>query len=1051
MITADNTKYKDDFILNNVEDKNYLRILFNGGRAVQIRELNQMQSILQSQIDKFGSSIWKNGSAVIGGNCTFDRKIHTVSFLTADIFADSTITDINKISLLTQSGEDSGIIQADVIAVESESEIGGITKFYIRYSNGEINSDSMNLFDTTDSITIYERNDDGDLGFNTTSEPTEVGLAAGMFLSEGVFYTQGSFVITAAQYNFLPLTDEDDTVSGRVVLRINENYITYLDDQTLLDNATGMPNQLAPGADRYQILLNLDFIDDDSNEEIDTRSIIELMRVKDSYVQLNTATKYTAIDRQLAQRTFEESGNYVVNPFKIEVKDLVGSGRPIETVIVNDPDINAADKVYIGLEPSIAYVEGYRIALDAKLDMVGDRARDTGTINASLSMTLGNYYDVAASDSAMPIITDSNKVYELRNVETVVAKCRIKSIENTVTAGADYRVYVYDIHVIRDIHDNIVGNLADVNNIYFANGADDINLTVLSSLQRVNVDTGIFALPYQNVSSISTNPNTFVYTAQRVDSGTLSDIGGGIYGFAVPLAVNEQISDYSNTSFIVEHNDRLTTAFTVDGIAIIPTGGNDGDDIRVISPITITTSGTANTKTLSEVTDTNIVPSVGADYKLKKPHLFSISQILLADGAGAALSPEVDITNQFVVKSDGQHPSLLTNPVITYIGSGTPPPKIVVTYKHFSHNNAHLPYTINSYPVWDGVGTIGAGQITYDELPKFNGISLGDVIDFRPVILDDAVGVSNTIIIDPNSVLTCITTAYLNRIDKLTVNANGEFLIIKGTPAFIPAAPVTPPASMSLYELEYPAYTSAASDIKIKYIENRRYTMRDIGSLDKRVNRLEYFTALSALESNTNERAIFDEDEPRFKTGILVDSFSGHGIGDVYNPDYQCSIDRLNNAVRPKFQATALDLVPTTGNNNIRVNESTVTLNYTEVHVVSQLLSSESESVNPYDVATFVGTIKLFPTNDSWLEVKRKPDIIINQDGVNDALSVLGLTEGNVLGTEWNSWQTTWTGVTRQQLTPLHSTIAPDGVRRAIGEFTTTSNQIRDGVQSTLS
>ena len=52
-----------------------MRILFKPGRAVQARELTQIQSILQNQIKQFGDHIFQDGSPVIGGNMTLDNKV----------------------------------------------------------------------------------------------------------------------------------------------------------------------------------------------------------------------------------------------------------------------------------------------------------------------------------------------------------------------------------------------------------------------------------------------------------------------------------------------------------------------------------------------------------------------------------------------------------------------------------------------------------------------------------------------------------------------------------------------------------------------------------------------------------------------------------------------------------------------------------------------------------------------------------------------------------------------------------------------------------------
>ena len=62
--------YFDDFSEKSVgaRDKNYYKVLFNPGRAIQARELNTLQSILQDQVELFGSHIFKDGSMVIPGN-----------------------------------------------------------------------------------------------------------------------------------------------------------------------------------------------------------------------------------------------------------------------------------------------------------------------------------------------------------------------------------------------------------------------------------------------------------------------------------------------------------------------------------------------------------------------------------------------------------------------------------------------------------------------------------------------------------------------------------------------------------------------------------------------------------------------------------------------------------------------------------------------------------------------------------------------------------------------------------------------------------------------
>ena len=55
--------YYDDFD----QTKKFYRILFRPGRAVQARELTQLQTILQNQIEQFGKNVYKEGSRISGG------------------------------------------------------------------------------------------------------------------------------------------------------------------------------------------------------------------------------------------------------------------------------------------------------------------------------------------------------------------------------------------------------------------------------------------------------------------------------------------------------------------------------------------------------------------------------------------------------------------------------------------------------------------------------------------------------------------------------------------------------------------------------------------------------------------------------------------------------------------------------------------------------------------------------------------------------------------------------------------------------------------------
>ena len=66
--------YYEDFD----ENKNFYKILFRPGYSIQTRELTQLQSILQNQVESFGKYAFKQGEMVIPGEIGLNTKLDFV-------------------------------------------------------------------------------------------------------------------------------------------------------------------------------------------------------------------------------------------------------------------------------------------------------------------------------------------------------------------------------------------------------------------------------------------------------------------------------------------------------------------------------------------------------------------------------------------------------------------------------------------------------------------------------------------------------------------------------------------------------------------------------------------------------------------------------------------------------------------------------------------------------------------------------------------------------------------------------------------------------------
>ena len=248
----------------------------------------------------------------------------------------------------------------------------------------------------------------------------------------------------------------------------------------------------------------------------------------------------------------------------------------------------------------------------------------------------------------------------------------------------------------------------------------------------------------------------------------------------------------------------------------------------------------------------------------------------------------------------------------------------------------------------------------------------------------------------------------------LILDNRGTLNIVEGISAEIPRRPDVPEDVMKLAYIELNPFTFTPLDTEIKRVRNQRFTMKDIGQMNVRLNNVEKMTTLNLLEKDAEGFEVLDANGlNRFKSGFLVDNFQGHRIGDVAHKDYKVSINFKKGILRPTHISKSVDLEESVSSDATRTSlgyqktGDLLTLPYTEEVLTEQPFASTVERVAPFVTATWKGTVSLDPTQDNWIETEIAPDLIINKEGDYDAVLT---SVGNNLGVVWNSWQTTWQG-----------------------------------------
>ena len=417
--------YYDDFN----KDKNFYKVLFKPGYPVQARELTGLQSLLQNQVESFGKHIFKEGSMVIPGGIEYDPTYYSAKINGTHLGVDVSVYLSNIISNnggkgTRVRGQSSGIVATiKNFILPPEEGVDDITIF-IKYNQSGTSGEST-AFPDGEILILEENVTYGNTTLNVeetiltlvSENATATGSAFGV--NKGVYFMRGAFVdVPTSQIILEPYSN---TPSYRVGFEILEEIVNANDDSSLYDNAKGFTNFAAPGADRFKITVKLAKKD---LQDFQDTNFVELFRTDQGQTKkLQDSTVYSELRKYFAKRTFDESGNYAVEPFRVTTQnsfnDEVGSGGLYnENQVTDEGNTPIDDLMCVKLSPGKAYVRGYDVYLPNTTVIDVEKPRTTKTIkNASIPFNMGSLIKVN-NVHGVPKISlggDDTNVVQLRN------------------------------------------------------------------------------------------------------------------------------------------------------------------------------------------------------------------------------------------------------------------------------------------------------------------------------------------------------------------------------------------------------------------------------------------------------------------------------------------------------------------------------------------------------------------------------------------------------------------------------------------------------------
>lgn len=427
-----------------------------------------------------------------------------------------------------------------------------------------------------------------------------------------------------------------------------------------------------------------------------------------------------------------------------------------------------------------------------------------------------------------------------------------------------------------------------------------------------------------------------------------------------------------------------------------------------------------------------------------------------------------DVTNNFTLDSGQRDNFYDIGRIVRKPNTVDPSGRLLIVCDYFSHGAGDF-FTVDSYNLIDyaDIPTYTATRVDPEVAEPTGEYDLRDTVDFRPRVADTTsttvtiqgqttytpndfsfnfenrsfagTGSSTIGIPKDNSTFVYDFEYYLGRKDTLFLDSTGTFRVIAGVPSEAPQEPKAIDNAMKIADIYLNPYVLKTSDVYLTKVNNRRYTMRDIGKLETRINNIEYYTALNLLEKDAQSLQIQDANGlDRFKSGFLVDNFAGHATGDVKHPDYRVAIDMAEGEMRPMYYMKGVELKEENTTDTERTVDQyqktgdVVTLPYSNVATVDNQYASRVENLNPVLSFSWAGICKLSPSGDEWFEVDRLPDLIINREGNFDTVMA---ENRNSIGTVWNAWQTQWAGVTNTRTDRFNEHSFERSIQLAGGQF----------------
>jgi len=480
------TAYTEDYPIFSVR-------VNNGSEGFSNNDSVVVLSAIQVQNTTGGNTF--GGSFVVGETITQPSTNATVEIVSVETLNDNTVLRVKPLTsqLAIANTRSWDLTVDDAFTASNSANEGVISSFIGSNANASLTTTNLGVVESInlerngseyevapfatisssnaseiqiDTLDLEARNFKSRVTVATGLNSNAVGVAYGMSITGGKVYQKGHFLNVKGQSVIVQKyanTPNNLSVGFETVETVVNNAI----DSTLVDNAAGFLNENAPGAHRLSLVPTLAIkTTEEAQEDPEFLALVKFSNGK--FFSQQTNPQFNKVADELAKRTYEESGNYVLDPYQMTT---VSAPTMAET---------ANTFTYV-IDPGHAYIAGYRVQTQRNFAQTVPKGINSASIaNTSIELFYGNYVRVkefaglhAFSTASQISLRDTAAQYLSTNLDAITApgveigKARVRSVvlENGVQGSSEavYRVYLFDIRM------NAGRNFRDVRSLYSDN------------------------------------------------------------------------------------------------------------------------------------------------------------------------------------------------------------------------------------------------------------------------------------------------------------------------------------------------------------------------------------------------------------------------------------------------------------------------------------------------------------------------------------------------------------------------------------------------------